>query len=74
MSRVISAPPELFDEARGDADSLAGLVLELSGYIPKVGEIFNSDGYLFKVVTVNKRRIEQILVTLPNPTENTDET
>lgn len=74
LSRVISAPPELFDEARGDADSLAGLVLELSGYIPKVGEIFNSDGYLFKVVTVNKRRIEQILVTLPNPTENTDET
>ncbi len=73
MGRVISAPPELFDEARGDADSLAGLVLELSGYIPKVGEIFNSNAYLFKVVTVNKRRIEQILVTLPNPTENQNE-
>lgn len=74
LGRVISAPPELFDEARGDADSLAGLVLELSGYIPKVGEIFNSNGYLFKVVTVNKRRIEQVLVTLPSPTENNNET
>ena len=73
LGRVVSAPPELFDEARGDADSLAGLVLELSGYIPKVGEIFNSNGYLFKVVTVNKRRIEQILVTLPNPTESQHE-
>ncbi len=73
LGRVVSAPPELFDEARGDADSLAGLVLELSGYIPKVGEIFNSNGYLFKVVTVNKRRIEQILVTLPNSTDNQDE-
>ena len=73
LGRVVSAPPELFDEARGDADSLAGLVLELSGYIPKVGEIFKSNGYLFKVVTVNKRRIEQILVTLPNPTEDQNE-
>jgi gliding motility-associated protein GldE len=72
LGRVVSAPPELFDEARGDADSLAGLVLELSGYIPKVGEIFKSNGYLFKVVTVNKRRIEQILVTLPNSTEDED--
>ena len=74
LGRVVSAPPELFDEARGDADSLAGLVLELSGYIPKVGEIFNSNGYMFKVVTVNKRRIEQILVSLPNPNETSNET
>ena len=70
MNRVISAPPEHFDDQRGDADSLAGLVLELSGYIPKVGEIFNSNEYFFKVVTVNKRRIEQILVTLPTPNED----
>ncbi len=70
MNRVISAPPEHFDDQRGDADSLAGLVLEVSGYIPKVGEIFKSNGYFFKVVTVNKRRIEQILVTLPTPTDD----
>jgi len=70
MNRVISAPPEHFDDQRGDADSLAGLVLELSGYIPRVGEIFNSNGYFFKVVTVNKRRIEQILVTLPTSNED----
>jgi gliding motility-associated protein GldE len=70
MNRVISAPPEHFDDQRGDADSLAGLVLELSGYIPRVGEIFDSNGYFFKVVTVNKRRIEQILVTLPTSNED----
>lgn len=73
MNRVIAAPPEHFDDQRGDADSLAGLVLEVSGYIPKVGEIFNSNGYFFKVVTVNKRRIEQILVTLPTPTDDKNE-
>jgi len=73
MNRVISAPPEHFDDQRGDADSLAGLVLELSGYIPKVGEIFNSNGYFFKVVTVNKRRIEQILVTLPTSNEDNND-
>ena len=73
MNRVISAPPEHFDDQRGDADSLAGLVLELSGYIPRVGEIFDSNGYFFKVVTVNKRRIEQILVTLPTSNEDDDD-
>lgn len=63
--RIIGAPSEMFDEIRGDSDSLAGLVLELVGFIPKSGEVFEFSGYNFKIVTVNKKRIEQILITLP---------
>ena len=63
--RIIGASTESFEDKRGDADSLAGLVLEMVGLIPKSGEIFESSGYTFKIVTVNKRRIEQILITIP---------
>ena len=63
--RIIGAPSEKFDEIRGDSDSLAGLVLESVGIIPKSGEIFEISDYKFKIVTVNKKRIEQILITLP---------
>ena len=63
--RIIGASSESFEDLRGDADSLAGLVLEIVGLIPKSGEIFESSGYTFKIVTVNKKRIEQILITIP---------
>ena len=63
--RIIGASSESFEDKRGDADSLAGLVLEIVGLIPKSGEVFESSGYTFKIVTVNKKRIEQILITTP---------
>ncbi len=63
--RIIGASSESFEDLRGDADSLAGLVLEMVGLIPKSGEVFESSGYTFKIVTVNKKRIEQILITIP---------
>jgi len=63
--RIVGVSTESFEEKRGDADSLAGLVLEMVGHIPKSGEVFESSGYTFKIVTVNKRRIEQILITTP---------
>ncbi len=67
--RIIGATAEKFDGIRGDADSLAGLVLEIVGTIPKSGEVFEFSGYNFKIVTVNKKRIEQILITLPDTTD-----
>lgn len=63
--RILGVESALFDSIRGDADSLAGLILEMSGFIPKKGVEFFHDGYKFKVMQVNKRRIEQVMITLP---------
>lgn len=65
LCRVIGIDTNTFDEAKGEADSLAGLLLEVQGQIPKVDTEVLQGQYRFKVVSVNKRRIEQVLVTLP---------
>jgi gliding motility-associated protein GldE len=63
--RVIGIDTSLFEGIRGEADSLAGLMLEHFGSLPPVDAETQYDGFAFKAVSVNKRRIEKILVTIP---------
>jgi len=62
--RVVGLDTNAFDEYRGDADSLAGLILEIRGRFPKKGMEILTDSCTFKVTAVNKKRIEQIQLTL----------
>lgn len=66
ICRILNLDTAQFDEARGDSDSLAGLLLELHGGIPKVDEEIPFEGFTFKVTAASKRRIEQVLLTLPD--------
>lgn len=63
--RVLGLDTAVFEEARGESDSLAGLLLELHGGIPKVDEEIPFEAFTFKVTAANERRIEQVLFTLP---------
>jgi len=65
VCRVVGIDTGIFDDEKGDADSLAGLLLEIIGFIPKKGRVVYSGDYRLEVVSVNKRRIEQIKITLP---------
>lgn len=65
VCRIIGVDTNTFDEVKGDADSLAGLILELYGQIPKKDAELYYNLFRFKIVSVSKRRIEQVLVTLP---------
>jgi CBS domain containing-hemolysin-like protein len=64
VCRVIGMNTSTFDPVKGDSDSLAGLVLELyGGFIPKDAEVIYED-FHFKAVSISKRRIQKILLTL----------
>jgi putative hemolysin len=63
--RVLRIDPTDFEESRGDADSLGGLILERTGIIPRKETEIKINNIAFKVMAVNKRRIEQVKVTLP---------
>jgi Hemolysins and related proteins containing CBS domains len=65
VCRIIGVDTNTFDEVKGDADSVAGMILELIGYIPKVGREISYQDYIFRIVSVNRRRVEQIKITLP---------
>ncbi len=60
VGRIIGQDTSVFDDIRGEADSLAGLMLEILGHIPRVDEEINVDGFRFKVVSVSDKRIEKI--------------
>ena len=65
MCRVMNLETTTFDEVKGDADTIAGLMLELYGVIPKINSEIAYNPYRFKIVSVNKRRIKEVQVTLP---------
>jgi len=65
VCRVVKIDTTTFDDVKGDSDSVAGLLLEFVGNLPKKGAVFNIHDYSLKVVEVNKRRIIRIQITLP---------
>ena len=54
---------EIFEEAKGESETLAGFLLEISGKFPKKGEKLNFKNYTFTIEAVDVRRIQQIKAT-----------
>ncbi len=68
FSKVLDIEEELFEEDKGETETLAGFILEISGKFPKVKEVIKFNNLAFKVEAVDKRRLKQVKVTI-NPTE-----
>jgi CBS domain containing-hemolysin-like protein len=63
---VVDIDQELFEYSRGEAETLAGFVLEISGKFPRLKELVNFEKYTFKVEGMSRNRITQLKFTLPN--------
>lgn len=63
VCRAMEIPPQTFEEVKGEAETLGGLLLELLGHIPKNGEEVTSCGIRFLIITVNNHRIEKVKAT-----------
>ena len=55
-----------------EAETLAGLLLEVKGDFPQVNEVITIDGHQFKVLSITNRRISKILF-IPDPTKAQDD-
>ncbi|MEZ4720350.1 MAG: gliding motility-associated protein GldE [Flavobacteriales bacterium] len=69
MYRVLGVNGQVFEEAKGDSDSIAGFILELSGKIPLKNERIRFENFQFTVEAADKRRIKQVKVTILPETE-----
>lgn len=56
-------------EESDDYETVAGWILDLCGSVPDIGEVFEQDGYKFKVQSMRGQRISLIRVTGPDPEE-----
>ena len=57
---------EEFELKKGESETIAGFVLEISGSFPKRGEKVLFNDYQFIVESMDKKRLKQIKVTLPH--------
>ena len=63
--RIIKLEDEsVFENKKGEAETLAGFVLEISKSFPKVNSIIAFKTYLFTIEAINNKRIKQLKVTL----------
>lgn len=60
VCRIIGENTSYFDNVRGEADSLGGLILEIIGTIPSSEKEIAIGHLTLKVVSVTKRRIEKV--------------
>lgn len=66
MCRFIGVETEVFDDIRNDADTLAGMLLELEGELPTKGAVILYKDFKFVIESVDKRRIKRVKVELLN--------
>ena len=54
----------IFEDRKGEAETLAGFVLEISGGFPKRDSKINFENYVFTIESLDKKRIQRIKVTI----------
>ena len=64
--KIIGVDSDDFEEVAGDADTLAGLVLELKGEFPALHEIIRYKDFIFEVLEMDAHRIVKVKVTRKN--------
>jgi gliding motility-associated protein GldE len=61
--KILETDEDVFDDLKGDSETLAGLILELRGNFPVKGEIINCHNFSFQIESVDNRKINTIKVT-----------
>ncbi len=62
--KITKAEIDFFDKIKGEYDTLAGLVLELEGNIPKIGTVYKIFPFTIVVESADLRKIKRLKVTI----------
>jgi gliding motility-associated protein GldE len=73
ICRVLEVDRKVFDIDNEEADTLAGLLLEIKGGIPRLNEVIHYHGITFTVESADKRRIKRVKVSMPKQEGLTNE-
>lgn len=64
VCRIMNLPADTFEQVKGDSDSLAGLILEFSGEIPKAEDVIVIGDFEFTILEIDRNRIKKVKVTI----------
>ena len=62
--RIMKVDDEIFEDVEGDADSIAGLLLEIKGDFPKLHEKIDYQNFTFEILEMEERRISKVKVVI----------
>ena len=62
--RILNVDEDLFESNKGEAETLAGFLLEILGIFPKKSQKISFSNCVFTIESVDKKRIKQIKVTI----------
>jgi len=68
--RILKIDDDVFEEVEGEADTLAGLLLELKGDFPKPHERIEYKHFKFEIVEIDGHRISKVKLVLGTPEES----
>lgn len=63
LCRVLDEDEDIFEDDKGESETLAGFILEVSGKFPRKGEKINFKNYTFTIEALDRKRVKQIKVT-----------
>jgi CBS domain containing-hemolysin-like protein len=64
VCKTMGLSVDTFDKVKGDGDSLAGLILELAGEIPKPNDVITCGDFQFSILEADSSRIKKVNVTI----------
>lgn len=62
--KVMNLDDDVFEKVRGEAESIGGLVTELSGKLPLLGEQIQFDNFIFTVESADRRHVKRVKLSL----------
>jgi putative hemolysin len=71
--KILDVERDLFEDVRGESETLAGLILELTGEIPQKDNVIIRSGFKFQIESADKRRIKEIRVVKIDKDEDKEE-
>jgi len=62
--KILNIDSSPFDKLKGDSETIAGFILEISQSFPKINSKIVFENYTFTIESVDKKRIKQVKVTI----------
>ncbi|HOY32272.1 MAG TPA: gliding motility-associated protein GldE [Bacteroidales bacterium] len=73
LAKKINFSDEFFNDVKGESESVAGLILEITGKIPQKNETIQIKDLIFTILSSDIRRIKKVKVTIKNLNEEDHE-
>jgi gliding motility-associated protein GldE len=71
--KTVNTEEDIFDNVRGEAETLAGLILEITGEIPQKGRKITLQHFNFSIESADRRRIKEIRVEIKKEKTDADQ-